>query len=163
MAQVFVLGAGTPTPTPHRWGSAFAIEVGGELLEFQLGGREYLGRIAATGGYSTTRSNSVQLDEARFMVTNVLISGVRARRPDGWFAQVQVTNGMVALDGSKRVSGEVSLQMLEERIALLRDLCTILDGLYGAFLKTRASSAWESQTGAIRKWINKPEKASAAA
>lgn len=53
--------------------------------------------------------------------------------------------------------------LFEERIALLRDLCTIIDGLYGAFLKARASSGWESQTGAIRKWINKPGKASAAA
>src|SRR3972149_10157393 len=37
MAQVFVLGAGTPTPTPHRFGSAFAIQVGGEYLMFDCG------------------------------------------------------------------------------------------------------------------------------
>jgi ribonuclease BN (tRNA processing enzyme) len=37
MAQVFVLGAGTPTPTPHRFGSAFAVQVGGEFLMFDCG------------------------------------------------------------------------------------------------------------------------------
>jgi ribonuclease Z len=37
MARVFVLGAGTPTPTPDRWGSAFAAEVGGEFLMFDCG------------------------------------------------------------------------------------------------------------------------------
>ena len=37
MAQVFVLGAGTPTPTPHRFGSAFAVQVGGEYLMFDCG------------------------------------------------------------------------------------------------------------------------------
>src|SRR3970282_1761870 len=37
MAQVFVLGAGTPTPTPHRFGSAFAVEVGRGDLMFDCG------------------------------------------------------------------------------------------------------------------------------
>jgi ribonuclease Z len=37
VAQVFVLGAGTPTPTPHRFGSAFAVHVGGEYLMFDCG------------------------------------------------------------------------------------------------------------------------------
>ena len=37
MTQVFVLGAGTPTPTPHRFGSAFAVQVGGEYLMFDCG------------------------------------------------------------------------------------------------------------------------------
>ncbi len=43
--------------------------------------------------------------------------------------------------------------VFEERIALLRELCHAADALYAAFLKLRASSAWESQTGSIRKWI----------
>jgi ribonuclease Z len=37
MPKVFVLGAGTPTPTPHRWGSAYAVEVGGEYVMFDCG------------------------------------------------------------------------------------------------------------------------------
>jgi ribonuclease BN (tRNA processing enzyme) len=37
MARVFILGAGTPTPTPHRWGSAFAVEIAGEYLMFDCG------------------------------------------------------------------------------------------------------------------------------
>jgi ribonuclease Z len=37
MAQVFVLGAGTPTPTPARWGSAFAVAVAGDYLMFDCG------------------------------------------------------------------------------------------------------------------------------
>ena len=37
MARVHILGAGTPTPTPHRWGSAYAVEIGGEYLMFDCG------------------------------------------------------------------------------------------------------------------------------
>jgi ribonuclease Z len=37
MADVFVLGAGTPTPTPSRWGSAFAVKVGSEYAMFDCG------------------------------------------------------------------------------------------------------------------------------
>ena len=37
MARVHILGAGTPTPTPDRFGSAFAVEVGGEYLMFDCG------------------------------------------------------------------------------------------------------------------------------
>jgi ribonuclease Z len=37
MTHVFVLGAGTPTPTPHRFGSAYAVEVGGTHLLFDCG------------------------------------------------------------------------------------------------------------------------------
>jgi branched-chain amino acid transport system ATP-binding protein len=37
MADVFILGAGTPTPTPSRWGSAFAVKVGGEHMMFDCG------------------------------------------------------------------------------------------------------------------------------
>ena len=37
MADVFILGAGTPTPTPSRWGSAFVVKVGGECMMFDCG------------------------------------------------------------------------------------------------------------------------------
>jgi ribonuclease Z len=37
MSRVFVLGADTPTPTPHRFGSAYAVELGGEYLMFDCG------------------------------------------------------------------------------------------------------------------------------
>lgn len=37
MAQVYILGAGTPTPTPTRWGSAYAVHIGGEYLMFDCG------------------------------------------------------------------------------------------------------------------------------
>jgi len=50
----------------------------------------------------------------------------------------------------------------EERIALLRDFSRLLDAMYELFLKTRASSGWEGQTTAIRKWILQPTKAAAA-
>jgi hypothetical protein len=53
--------------------------------------------------------------------------------------------------------------LYEERIALLRDLCRYLDGLYGTFIKSRASSAWEGHLGGIRRWIQKPNKVVAAA
>ena len=48
--------------------------------------------------------------------------------------------------------------VFEERVSMIRDLSKGLDALYQTFLKTRASSAWESQTLTIRKWImQKPE------
>src|SRR5262245_20962843 len=37
MTQVYILGAGTPTPMPDRWGSAFAVNVDGEYLMFDCG------------------------------------------------------------------------------------------------------------------------------
>jgi ribonuclease BN (tRNA processing enzyme) len=37
MAQVFVLGAGTPTPTAHRFGSAYAVKLGDEYAMFDCG------------------------------------------------------------------------------------------------------------------------------
>ena len=52
--------------------------------------------------------------------------------------------------------------VFEERIVMLRDLCKAIDGLFYTFLKLRASSAWESQTGNIRKWILQIAKHAAA-
>lgn len=43
--------------------------------------------------------------------------------------------------------------LFEERVILLRDLCKALDGMYGAFLKARVGSGWESRADTIRKWI----------
>lgn len=43
--------------------------------------------------------------------------------------------------------------LFEERIALLRDACKIMDAIYATFLKHRASGNWESAAGRIRKWI----------
>jgi ribonuclease Z len=37
MTSIYVLGAGTPTPTPERFGSAFAIEIGKELVMLDCG------------------------------------------------------------------------------------------------------------------------------
>ncbi|MDP6065165.1 MAG: MBL fold metallo-hydrolase [SAR202 cluster bacterium] len=37
MARIHVLGAGTPTPTPTRFGSAYAVEVAGELIMVDCG------------------------------------------------------------------------------------------------------------------------------
>jgi hypothetical protein len=50
--------------------------------------------------------------------------------------------------------------VFDERIALLRDLCKTLDAMFESFLTVRASSAWESKTAGVRRWImqqtNKP-------
>ena len=43
--------------------------------------------------------------------------------------------------------------IFEERITMMRDLWQAIDAMFEAFLKRRASSAWESQTSSIRKWI----------
>jgi hypothetical protein len=53
--------------------------------------------------------------------------------------------------------------LFEERIALLRDLSKTLDGLFGTFMKVRASSSWEGQVNSMRRWITQPMKAVAAA
>ena len=43
--------------------------------------------------------------------------------------------------------------LFEKRITMLRDFCKSLDALFAAFLKSRASAAWEGKTSSIRKWI----------
>lgn len=53
--------------------------------------------------------------------------------------------------------------LFEERIALLRDLCRTIDGLFETFLKVRASGSWEGQVNGMRRWILQPVKAVAAA
>ena len=37
MARIYILGAGTPTPTAARFGSSYVVEVGGEYLMFDCG------------------------------------------------------------------------------------------------------------------------------
>ena len=37
MARIYVLGAGTPTPTPTRFGSSFVVEIGGEHILLDCG------------------------------------------------------------------------------------------------------------------------------
>ena len=46
--------------------------------------------------------------------------------------------------------------LFEERIALLRDLCRSIDGMFDTFLKVRGSSSWEGQVSTMRKWIAAP-------
>ena len=43
--------------------------------------------------------------------------------------------------------------LFEERVSMLRDFGKMLDALFASFLKSRASSGWEAQTYAIRRWI----------
>lgn len=52
--------------------------------------------------------------------------------------------------------------VFEQRIALLRDACGLVDGLFATFLKRRASSTWESQATLIRRWIGQNAQAHAA-
>ena len=51
--------------------------------------------------------------------------------------------------------------LFEERIALLRDFCSMFDALFATFLKTRASSSWEGATGQMRKWIAQSSRSNA--
>lgn len=37
MTKLHILGSGTPTPTPSRFGSSFAVDVGGQLIMFDCG------------------------------------------------------------------------------------------------------------------------------
>jgi hypothetical protein len=43
--------------------------------------------------------------------------------------------------------------LFEERIGLLRDLCAAIDGLFGTFLKVRATAGWDEQVTTLRHWI----------
>ena len=43
--------------------------------------------------------------------------------------------------------------LFEERIALLRELCKAVDGLFDTFLKMRAGGQWEQQVTTLRQWI----------
>ena len=37
MAEIYTLGAGTPTPTPTRFGSSHVLKLGDQLLMFDCG------------------------------------------------------------------------------------------------------------------------------
>ncbi|SVB36328.1 uncharacterized protein METZ01_LOCUS189182, partial [marine metagenome] len=37
MATIHILGAGTPTPTPDRFGSSFALEIDGDQIMIDCG------------------------------------------------------------------------------------------------------------------------------
>lgn len=52
--------------------------------------------------------------------------------------------------------------LFEERIGQMRDLWSAMDSLFEVFLKHRTSSAWESQSMVIRKWILQNHKPVAA-
>jgi hypothetical protein len=52
--------------------------------------------------------------------------------------------------------------LFEERVALLRDLCGAIDGLFETFLKLRGSSGWEGHVNGVRRWIMQPVKTAAA-
>jgi hypothetical protein len=60
---------------------------------------------------------------------------------------------IAALQLPKVEEAETPRVLFEERIAMLRDFCKIIESLYGSFLKLRTSSAWEGHVTAIRKWI----------
>jgi hypothetical protein len=45
--------------------------------------------------------------------------------------------------------------LFEERVAMLRGFCKSMDAMFDAFLKVRASGAWEGQTSTMRRWINR--------
>ena len=43
--------------------------------------------------------------------------------------------------------------LFEERIALMRDLCGAIDGLFEAFLKVRTGGHWDQHVTTLRTWI----------
>ena len=47
MTKIYILGTGTPTPTPDRFGSSYVIEVGGEYLMFDCGPAATYKRVKA--------------------------------------------------------------------------------------------------------------------
>jgi hypothetical protein len=61
------------------------------------------------------------------------------------------------------VEADTPRVLFEERVALLRELGKITDGLFDTFLKIRASSAWEGHVNTIRRWITTTTKNVAAA
>jgi hypothetical protein len=72
--------------------------------------------------------------------------------------QFELGLGAEALNASSAKFPEVEdadtpRTLFEERVTLLRDLSTGIDALFETFLKTRASSAWESHAATIRRWI----------
>jgi hypothetical protein len=53
--------------------------------------------------------------------------------------------------------------LFEERIAMLRNFCKAMDGMFEAFLKVRTGGAWEGEAGTIRRWIQRSGKRAVAA
>jgi hypothetical protein len=99
------------------------IAIDGNEVGFQLGDREFTGRLDATAQYHASTNQEVHLRDAQVVVTNVHVSGLRSRAPDGWFATIGVDQGTIALDGSKAMSADVSVHLLDIRplLAVLRE------------------------------------------
>jgi len=53
--------------------------------------------------------------------------------------------------------------LFEERVAMLRNFCKSLDGMFDHFLKVRGGGGWEGQTSNMRRWISRAGRRAVAA
>jgi hypothetical protein len=99
------------------------ISVEGNELDFRLGSRDFTGRLDAQALYRAQTNGLVLLDDARVNVTNVVISGVKNRRADGWFASIGLDDGTLNRAASNTLAGDVSIHVDDIRplLAWLRE------------------------------------------
>jgi hypothetical protein len=70
---------------------------------------------------------------------------------------------MPEIEAEEGKDGPDARGIFEERVDMLRDLCTGMDGLFASFLKSRSGSGWEGQVSGIRRWIMQSAKQPTAA
>jgi hypothetical protein len=99
------------------------ISIDSDEVGFQLGDRQFTGRLDASAQYQASTNELVRLHDATVVVTNVHVSGLQSRAPDGWFAAVEIDQGTIALDGSKAIAADASVHLLDIRplLAVLRE------------------------------------------
>lgn len=128
--RVFVLGSGTPTPTPERFGSAFAVEVEGETLMIDCG-PSATGKLVKAG-LQPTRVNTLffthhhfdhDVDYPCFLLTrwDQSIGAEEDLRVLGPAPTVQLTDRLIGPDGAfthdwqARVNAPVSQRVFVNR------------------------------------------------
>ncbi len=103
--------------------SSGRLRLDGDSIEFRLGERDFSGRIEAATAYQSLTNHLVRLGDAHLLVTNVIVSGVKNRHPEGWYAAVGIDQGTLNLAGSNTVTADATmhLQDLRPLLAVLRE------------------------------------------
>ena len=161
MAEIFVLGGGTPTPTAERFGSAHALKIGEELLMFDCGPAA-THKLVKAGLFPTQVDNLFfthhhfdhDADYPCFLLSrwdqSIGEEGLlRVRGPD---LTAKITEGLIGEDGvfahdwKARIGSELSQQVFVNRGGTLPRPAPVVDAQdIGADARIEGSD-WEVQT-----------------
>lgn len=101
------------------------LQLDGTQLALRIGSRECDGSLALASAFVLPAARRITLGPSAIMVTNLMLSGVKARQADGWHGRVDVERGAVVTgdQGPDQVDLDLSLSLLDTRplLALLRE------------------------------------------